>query len=306
MGNTGNAMKNGGTDVSSGRSKKGSHEEIFRIIKRYLNFLIGLHKKDAPLRDKVGALVRLRRLINEYGASLLPQRAARDRILAYLQQHVGQAVDSEELAAISGIQEFARRIRELRVQFGYEIVSGLGREDLRPDQYMLLDPNPNPEAAERWRLANGIRRRKGMSAQKRILEYLKANLGKVVNGDELYYVANIKEWARRVRELRTEQGWRISTQKLGRPDLKPGQYVLETLEKAPSHERTIPEEVAEAVYERDGYRCVRCGWSREAWTREDPRYLVLHHRKPHGRGGPNTVDNLEVRCNRCHEQAHTQ
>lgn len=281
-----------------------NYKDIFLKIGRLITQLGDLQKSNKPLRNKVKVLVQIRRLLNQYTGSLLPHRSGRDRILAYLIQHIGQAVDTEELAAISGIQEYARRIRELRIQYGYDIVSGLGRDDLKPNQYMLLDPNPNEEAAERWKMANSIRRRTDLSARNRILEYFKINIGRVVNGDELAYVADIKEWARRVRELRTQEGWVISTQKLGRPDLKPGQYVLESLDRTQPHERTIPEEVAEAVYKRDKYRCIVCSWSRVAWSREDPRYLVLHHRKPHVQKGPNTEDNLEVRCNKCHSQAH--
>ena len=44
---------------------------------------------------------------------------AKAKILAYLQTHVGKPVDGEELGATSGIQEWARRVRELRVEDGY-------------------------------------------------------------------------------------------------------------------------------------------------------------------------------------------
>ena len=43
-----------------------------------------------------------------------PGQGAKARILAYLQQHVGEDVRGEDLAAMSGIQEWARRVRELR------------------------------------------------------------------------------------------------------------------------------------------------------------------------------------------------
>lgn len=46
---------------------------------------------------------------------------ARRVILRYLIDHVGEDVAGEELGAVSGIQEWARRVRELRVQEGYLI-----------------------------------------------------------------------------------------------------------------------------------------------------------------------------------------
>ena len=47
---------------------------------------------------------------------------ARARILAYLLDHVGEDVSGDQLAAVSGIQAWARRVRELRVEQGYDIV----------------------------------------------------------------------------------------------------------------------------------------------------------------------------------------
>lgn len=258
----------------------------------------------APLRIRVLGVVRLRQLLSDYGASLLTARSARGRVREYLVEHVGTVISSEELAAVAGIHEFGRRIRELRVEEGYNIQSGVGREDLSTDEYVLVEADPRPEVAARWSKANGIRRRGG-SAKDRILEYLQEHVAVPVDGEELAYVARIEEWARRVRELRNEDGWVIHTQSLGRPDLKAGQYVLESLQQEEPHERSIPEEVAEAVYARDRYRCVRCGWSQAAWTAGDTRYLNLHHIRPHVEGGDQTPANLEVRCSVCHRQAHT-
>lgn len=49
-------------------------------------------------------------------------------------------------------------------------------------------------------------RRKGARAKLR--EYMLAHIGKIMSSDELRIVAdNTSEWARRVRELRTEEGY---------------------------------------------------------------------------------------------------
>lgn len=48
------------------------------------------------------------------------------------------------------------------------------------------------------------------------------NIGRVMDSDELRVVAeNQSEWARRVRELRTEEGYQILTHN-DRSELKPG------------------------------------------------------------------------------------
>ncbi|MEX2578619.1 MAG: hypothetical protein WD342_06140 [Verrucomicrobiales bacterium] len=80
------------------------------------------------------------------------------------------------------------------------------------------------------------------------------NVGKSVTGEELSYVANSTEWARRTRELRTEEGFPISTKMSGNPSLPVGVYVLEQDRQTPKHDRHIPEPVrrqaiADRVYE---------------------------------------------------------
>ena len=64
-----------------------------------------------------------------------------------------------------------------------------------------------------------------------------ANLHKVMDSDELRAVAGgISEWARRIRELRTEEGYLILTHN-DRADLKPGQYLLEIPKPQPAFAR---------------------------------------------------------------------
>ena len=58
------------------------------------------------------------------------------------------------------------------------------------------------------------------------MRYLLVTRGKIVDKEELSGVSGIYEWARRIRELRMEEGWPISSSE-NRSDLKPGQYVLE-------------------------------------------------------------------------------
>ena len=66
---------------------------------------------------------------------------AKAKILAYLKERVGKDVYGEELRAASGIHEWARRVRELRVEDGYEIV------ELGQSTYRLESAKPNRERA---------------------------------------------------------------------------------------------------------------------------------------------------------------
>jgi hypothetical protein len=221
---------------------------------------------------------------------------------------------------VAGIGDWARRVRELRVEFGWSIVSGvtakemfaegdfpvegMNADELAVDDYILTDTNQDRDAAHRWNLANEIRR-EGLSMRDAILKYFRKNVGKPVTGEELRYVAGDRqEWPRRVRELRTEFGWPIATKVTGRPDLPVGVYVLEADRQLPAHDRNIPDPVRVAVLQRDKYECVHCHWRQEKWNRADPRHLELHHKKHHVKGGANTKDNLETVCNICHDDIH--
>ena len=65
---------------------------------------------------------------------------------------------------------------------------------------------------------------KRLGARAKLRQHFLANIGKVMNSDELCLVAGgITEWGRRVRELRGEEGYQILTHN-DRSELKPGEY----------------------------------------------------------------------------------
>ena len=291
------------------------------LVKLLINFEKELQKKD--LRSKVLSLVPAHNLLRDLGSSLIPKEyasSARDRIIHYFRKYPRIVINGNELMVVAGISEWARRVRELRVQFGWSIISGvtakeMGKEGEFPladvdvsrmvqDDYVLLDDNQDRDAAFRWNKANEIRRKK-FAVRDKILEYMRLNVGKQITGEELRYVANNKsEWARRVRELRTELGWPVVTKTTGMPDLPVGVYVLAEDRQAPEHDRVIPDHVRRDVLQRDGYRCQECGWHHEKWNPSDPRHLEAHHKEQHVDGGANTEENLVTLCNICHDKVH--
>jgi hypothetical protein len=280
--------------------------------------------RSGELRAKVLALVPIFHGLRDLGKTLIPPQyasAARDRILYYFRQYPGTIINGDELLVVSGIQEYARRLRELRVQFGWAIVSGVTIKEMRdeeveevpdelkpmrPNEYVLLSAEEDRDAAHRWHVANTIRKERG-SVRGKILKFLQANVGRGVTNEELRYVAGDKtEWARRVRELRTEQGWPIATKTTGRPDLGVGVYVLQADRQSPEHDRSITDDVRREVLRRDGYKCKSCGWSHNEWNPSDPRHLELHHIKHHAMGGENVEGNLKTLCTACHDKVHRE
>lgn len=85
------------------------------------------------------------------GKALIPAEhasAARDRILYYLRQYPGTIIHGDELLVASGIQEYARRLPELPLQFGWAIVRRVtikemceDEADEVPDKLMAMKPN---------------------------------------------------------------------------------------------------------------------------------------------------------------------
>lgn len=245
--------------------------------------------------------------VREFG----PRQAAprgeggKAKILEYLQEHEGEWVHGEELAAISGIQEWARRTREWRTEEGYDI-------DEEDGYYRLNAAEPDAELAARWQLANQVRRREG-SASSRLIAYLIANENEIVTRTELDYVARIKEGSRRLRELRDEQGWPIESH-IDDPDLLPGEYRLASAaeeDRRDIRQRLYPENLREQVFQRDDFTCQKCGRNRESAEKAgDSRfYLELHHRTAVAdelEGLPadelNDPSNLITYCHRDHIQ----
>jgi len=293
------------------------------VVRRRVEELIRNFDADlesGELRSKVLALIPVFHALRDLGKALIPSRyssSARERILYYFRRYPRTVIRGDELLVISGIQEYARRIRELRVEFGWPIASGktiieMARDDqgppelgtIGPSDYVLLDEEQDRDAAHRWRVANAIRKDAG-SVRDKLLRFFRENVGRPVTNEELRYVAGDKsEWARRVRELRTEFGWPIATHTTGRPDLGVGVYVLQADRQSPEHDRLIPDDVRSEVLRRDGYACQECGWSHTEWNPSDPRHLELHHVIPHVVGGENSADNLRTLCTVCHDKVH--
>lgn len=61
----------------------------------------------------------------------------------------------------------------------------------------------------------------------------------------------------------------------------------------PEVRQSIPREVREMVYRRDGYRCVEC---------DSPNQLTCDHKTPWSHGGSDDPSNLQTMCQSCNSR----
>ena len=147
-------------------------------------------------------------------------------------------------------------------------------------------------------------KKKGAKANLR--ERFLNNIGRVMDSEELREVSgNQSEWARRVRELRSEEGYQILTHN-DRSELKPGQYLLEDPKPQPAFERAISKETRAFVLDRNGFTCQVCGAvAGEPHPFDPARKTRLHigHIIDKSQGGDDEPSNLRSLCSVCNEGA---
>ncbi len=145
-----------------------------------------------------------------------------------------------------------------------------------------------------------------MGARDRLRDFFLSNLGQVLDSDRLREASGgISEWARRVRELRNEEGYQILTHN-DRSDLKPGQYLLLTAKPEPAFERGISKETRSIVLDRNGFTCQMCGaGAGEPHPFDSSRKTRLHigHVIDKSMGGTDDPSNLRAICSVCNEGA---
>jgi hypothetical protein len=78
------------------------------------------------------------------------EKSARARILELFLTNIDKKVTKEDIIAVAKISEWARRVREIRDELGYEVLSHKDRPgELKPGEYILKNPTPNPLAKQR-------------------------------------------------------------------------------------------------------------------------------------------------------------
>lgn len=146
---------------------------------------------------------------------------------------------------------------------------------------------------------------KRLGSRAKLRLFLLEHVGEVLESDTLREVAGVSEWARRVRELRDEEGYQIKTHH-DRSDLKPGQYILISAKPEPAFARGISAKVRAYVLDRNGFTCQMCGAvAGEPHPNDPTKKTRLHigHIVDKSMGGTDDPDNLKAICSVCNEGA---
>lgn len=143
----------------------------------------------------------------------------------------------------------------------------------------------------------------------KLRKFFLANVGRVITSVELRDAvgANVSEWARRVRELREDEGWPILTHH-DTTELRPGQYILKQAPGAESEvkfARTISAKLRAQVLDRNGFTCQMCGLTPGDIDPATNRKVRLHigHVKDKSLGGKEELSNLRTLCSTCNQGA---
>jgi HNH endonuclease len=141
-------------------------------------------------------------------------------------------------------------------------------------------------------------------SKKLILEFFLKNIRKVLESKQIQEASGgASEWARRVRELRNEDGYQILSHK-DRADLKPNQYLMETAKRIPAFARNISKETRAWVLERNGYTCQMCGLAagdQDPYNPSRTVRLTMGHILDKSKGGDDSRQNLRAICTNCNE-----
>lgn len=148
-----------------------------------------------------------------------------------------------------------------------------------------------------------------MGAKANIRAFLLANIGKVVTASQLSEAAgaSVTEWARRLRELREQEGWSILSHN-DNARLKPGEYLLETPppdQVSVSFKRGISTKLRAEVLDRNGFTCQMCGLTPADIDPATDRKVRLHigHIVDKSLGGKDELSNLRTLCSTCNQGA---
>jgi hypothetical protein len=120
---------------------------IIELLQRYQE-----HCNAMTLRERTTVVAQIQEAVRQLGISIgvragFSPTSGKERVRSYLLAAPNEVIDGKELAVISGVADYGRRVREIRGA-GFTIRTGLNANDpstgapLQPDQYLLVPEGP--------------------------------------------------------------------------------------------------------------------------------------------------------------------
>ena len=135
-----------------------------------------------------------------------------------------------------------------------------------------------------------------------IRAYLRERVGQVVHNSELFEASGRQsEYTRRIRELRSEEGWNIQSHH-DADDLRQDEYRLASSppdHPTPRFARTISQRTRALVIQRNGMTCQMCGAGPGDIVMGKRVRLEVDHIDPKMAGGSEEMTNLRTLCDVC-------
>lgn len=123
-----------------------AYEDVLREARTVVDELEAIDPKEVNrenwenrLEDYMEAMEGLDECRPDLYAAIFQETSGKGRIREYLRDKVGEPVRSERLARISGISQYARRVRELRNEEGFVIDSTRTRSELGQNDYFVVE-----------------------------------------------------------------------------------------------------------------------------------------------------------------------
>jgi len=147
-----------------------------------------------------------------------------------------------------------------------------------------------------------------VGSKERIRQFLQAHVGEIVTSIQIRdsIGTGVSEWARRLRELREDEGWPILTHH-DSAELRPGEYRLVRLpeERKVTFKRSVSAKLRAQVLDRNGFTCQMCGLTPGDIDPSTGRKVRLHigHIVDKNLGGKDEPSNLRALCSTCNQGA---
>lgn len=146
-------------------------------------------------------------------------------------------------------------------------------------------------------------------SKEKIRKFLLANVGKTVTSIQIRDAvgSGVSEWARRLRELRDEEGWPIRSHN-DDAKLKPNEYILDgnpPIKHDVAFTRNISAKLRHEVLARNGFTCQHCGLGPDEIDPATGRKARMHigHIVDKSLGGKDEAMNLRTLCSTCNQGA---